>query len=74
MDNEQLALALAGVFGLEWDRLSESDKALIIRDCTEEGGVSDLRVYRRNIGTGNLQSYADVMRVRFNKPKTPTRS
>lgn len=59
--------ALSAVFGSEWFALSSSDKALIIRDCTEEGGVSDFRQYQRNIGTGNLAAYAKVMRVRFSK-------
>lgn len=60
-------IALHQVFGAEWEALSLSDRALIIRDCTEEGGVQDFVEYRDNIGTGNLQSYAEVMRVRFRK-------
>lgn len=60
-----LYAALAEVFGAEWEQLSGTDRTLIVRDCTEEGGVSDLRTYRRNIGTGNLEAYARVMRVRF---------
>lgn len=58
--------ALAITFGAEWRDLSDADKALIVRDCTDEGGVQDIGEYRRNIGTGNLASYARVMRVRFN--------
>ena len=71
--NTDLIASLANVFGREWLRLSESDKALIVRDCMEgdslptiaEGGLSEIQEYRRNIGTGNLESYAKVMRVRF---------
>lgn len=59
--------ALSAVFGSEWFALSKDDKDLIVRDCTEDGGVSDFRQYQRNIGTGNLQNYAKVMRVRFAK-------
>lgn len=59
--------SLSAVFGSEWFALSRDDKALIVRDCLEDGGVSDFRKYQRNIGTGNLQSYAKVMRVRFTK-------
>lgn len=62
-----LTHALANVFGREWLRLTEADKALIIRDCIEDGGVSDLAEYRRSIGTGNLDAYARTMRVRFNR-------
>lgn len=60
-----IAYCLAEVFGEEWARLSTSDQALIIRDCTEEGGVADLRVYQRSIGRGNLLAYAKTQRVRF---------
>ena len=60
-----LRFGLAYHFGSEWAGLSESDKRLIIRDCTEDGGVQDLAQYRQNIGAGNLASYARVMRVRF---------
>lgn len=59
--------ALAGVWGAEWIRLSRDDQALVIRDCTEEGGVQDYPEYRRRIGVCNLQSYADSQRVRFAK-------
>lgn len=58
---------LTFTFGAEWDELPEQDRALILRDCTEEGGVDDLREYRRNIGAGNLAAYARVMRVRFGR-------
>jgi hypothetical protein len=64
-NRDDLSKALAIVFGREWLRLSHDDQGLIVRDCTEEGGVTDLYQYRRNIGTGNLESYARVMRVRF---------
>lgn len=63
--NDNLRDSLASVFGHAWLQLSEADKTLIVRDCTEDGGVSDLAEYRSNIGTGNLQRYADTMRVRF---------
>jgi hypothetical protein len=53
------------VFGDEWHALSIADRCLILRDCTEEGGVDDLAEYRRNIGCGNLQAYANTQRVRF---------
>lgn len=66
-DNSMLREGLSRVFGTEWFALSRDDKALIIRDCTEEGGVDDLAQYRRNIGTGNLLAYAKTQRVRFNK-------
>lgn len=59
--------ALDSVFGREWLALTYADKQLIVRDCMEDGGVSDFRQYRRNIGTGNLESYAKVMRVRFSE-------
>jgi hypothetical protein len=64
-DDTALRAALESVFGREWLRLTESDKALIVRDCTEDGGVQDLAQYRRNIGTGNLEAYAKTQRVRF---------
>jgi hypothetical protein len=60
-----LSVPLSVVFGREWLRLSDADRALIIRDCTEEGGVADLAQYRRDIGTGNLDSYVRTQRVRF---------
>ena len=57
--------SLSAVFGPEWLALSALDRLLIIKDCTVEGGVSDVQEYRQNIGAGNLASYANVMRVRF---------
>lgn len=60
-----LRAALAIVFGNEWIDLSAADKALIVRDCIEDGRGLDLGIYRANIGPGNLQAYAKVMRVRF---------
>lgn len=57
--------SLVDLFGHEWLALSKADRLLIIRDCTEDDGVDDLAEYRANIGRGNLQSYADTMRVRF---------
>ena len=62
---ETLETGLAMVFGPEWIKLSVSDQALIVRDCTEDGGVQDLAQYRRNIGTGNLKAYVACQRVRF---------
>jgi hypothetical protein len=64
-EDSTLPDALASVFGREWLRLTASDQALIVRDCTEDGGVQDFAQYRRNIGIGNLESYVKVMRVRF---------
>lgn len=60
-----LLFALDYNFGPEWRELCSDDKELIVRDCTEDGGVSDIQQYRRNIGGGNLKSYARTMRVRF---------
>lgn len=60
-----LRASLARVFGLEWATLDESDRQLILRDVTEDGGVSDLAEYRSNIGRGNLLAYAKTQRVRF---------
>ncbi len=65
--NDTLRNGLESVFGREWLRLSHASQELIIRDCTEEGGIDDLAQYRRNIGTGNLESYAKVMHVRFSR-------
>lgn len=62
-----LRFALAYVFGQEWIDLSRTDQALIVRDCTEDGGVQDIQQYRRNIGRGNLQAYAECLRVRFSR-------
>lgn len=56
-------------FGPEFDKLSNTDAALIGRDfleATEEDGI-DSDEYLRRIGRGNLQSYAEVMRVRARK-------
>jgi len=57
--------ALGVIWGAEWLALSPADRTLIVRDCTEEGGVDDLAQYRRDIFPGNLQSYALTQRVRF---------
>jgi len=62
-----LSVPLSVVFGEEWLALDDADRALIIRDVTEEGGVSDLVVYRQNIGRGNLEAYVLTQRVRFGK-------
>jgi hypothetical protein len=68
-EDQTLRAALALVFDTEWSALSASDKALIVRDCTEDGGVCDLGEYRRHIGRGNLLSYVKTQRVRFGKGK-----
>ena len=65
----ELRESLSAVFGSEWFALSRDDKALIIRDCTEEGGVTNFRQYQRNIGTGNLLSYVKTQRIRFREGK-----
>lgn len=69
MNNTQANLreVLLNTFGREWLRLSHADQELIIRDCQEDGGVSDFAQYRKDIGMGHLESYARVMRVRFAK-------
>jgi hypothetical protein len=59
--------ALAATFGAEWDALNDSDRALIVRDCTTDGGIDDFAEYRRNIGPGNLERYALTQRVRFRR-------
>lgn len=64
-EDQTLIAALAFVFDTEWSQLSRSDKALIVRDCTEDGGVCDLGRYRDSIGRGNLFSYVKTQRVRF---------
>lgn len=68
-DERSLRAALTIVFGNEWVDLSAPDKALIVRDCTEDGGVSDLGVYRSSIGAGNLAKYALTQRIRFKRAK-----
>ena len=67
LSESDIRFALSYNFGREWLRLSAADQALIVRDCTEDGGVDDIQQYRRNIGTGNLESYVKVMRVRFGR-------
>lgn len=59
--------SLARLFAAEWDALSTSDRNLIVRDCTEDGGVLDLAEYRRSIGQGNLAAYARTQRARFGR-------
>lgn len=66
-DDQTLVAALALVFDKEWKALSRADQLLILRDCTEDGGVCDLGKYRSNIGPGNLFSYVKTQRVRFGK-------
>ncbi len=75
--NAPLRASLASVFGAEWQALSAADQRLIMRDCLEgtesdlatiaDGGMTAIQEYRANIGTGNLASYAKVMRVRFGR-------
>jgi hypothetical protein len=69
MEDSKMYNALAQVFGREWLQLTEADRVLIVRDCVEaeneERRDFDLAQYRRNIGTGNLESYARTQRVRF---------
>lgn len=64
-EDQTLLAALALVFDKEWSALSKADQALILRDCTEDGGVKDLGLYRSNIGRGNLLAYVKTQRVRF---------
>lgn len=64
-DTARLRALLAEVFADEWPDLSPTDQLLIVRDCTEDGGVTDLYQYQRSIGSGNLQAYADTQRARF---------
>jgi hypothetical protein len=66
---DELRAALATTFGQEWTDLSTDDRALIVRDCNEEGGILDFGQYRHNIGAGNLAAYAAVMRARFSTRK-----
>lgn len=65
LDQSELRFALDYNFTAEWRNLSAADQALIVRDCTEDGGVDDIQQYRRNIGRGNLASYVACQRVRF---------
>jgi hypothetical protein len=60
-----IRMALAQVFAAEWDMLPRELQALIVRDCVDDGGVSDFGQYRNNIGRGNLYAYARVMASRF---------
>lgn len=62
-----LTFALDYNFGAEWRALTTDEQVLIIRDCTEEGGVEDIQQYRRRIGRGNLASYVKVQAVRFTR-------
>ncbi len=66
---DELTTALRAVFQREWQDLSQADQYLILRDCTEDGGVDDFPQYRRNIGPGNLASYARTMAVRFRESR-----
>jgi hypothetical protein len=64
-DLDQLYASLETVFGAEWRVLLPNEQRLIVRDCTEDGGVDDLGQYRRNIGTGNLLAYVACQKTRF---------
>ena len=57
--------ALADAFGDAYLALTLAEQNCIIRDCTEDGGVSDLAEYRRSIGERNLASYARTQASRF---------
>ena len=59
--------SLSFAFRDEWSALTPADQILILMDCTEDGGVSDLGDYARCIGRGNLQAYAETQRVRFGR-------
>lgn len=65
------ARALASTFGPEWDALTDSDRALIVRDCiTPDDAIAEFgsyAEYRRNIGPGNLGAYALTQRARFRR-------
>lgn len=61
------ARALADTFGAEYDALDTDEAAALILDCVTDGGIEDYAEYRRNIGAGNLASYARVMRGRFER-------
>ncbi len=58
--------ALASVFLREWQMLPEDDRSLVIRDCSEND-VPDFVEYRQSIGKGNLQTYANTLRVGLRK-------
>ena len=59
------ARALVSVFGDEYAALTGDDAEAIILDCVTGEGIKDYAEYRRNIGIGNLASYANVQRGRF---------
>ena len=56
---------LSEAFGDDFLALTLTQQNCLIRDCTEDGGVADLGEYRRNIGAGNLASYARTQTSRF---------
>lgn len=60
--NQHIAHALAFVFKNEWADLTAHHQALIVRDVTDNE-VDDLADYRRSIGVGNLERYADCLAV-----------
>jgi hypothetical protein len=54
--------ALDSVFRREWANLSPSDRRLVTLDC-QQNGVQDFVEYQQSIGRGNLQTYANCLRV-----------
>ena len=56
---------LAQVFGDEWPAISRADAELVCADylCAVDEDNCGAREYQRRIGRGNLQSYADCLRV-----------
>ena len=57
---------LREAFGEEFDKLSNTDAALVGRDFLDAYEEDNLSApeYRSRIGRGNLQSYAECQRVR----------
>lgn len=65
-ENVSLVLDLVSAFGKEWHALTRADRQNVAEDCAlaiQEDGC-DVSEYRRRIGRGNLQAYADCLRVR----------
>lgn len=59
--------ALGTVFGSEWITLSDADRDNVAQDFADavrEDGADALE-YRRRIGAGNLQAYAEVIRSNY---------
>ena len=56
---------LGEAWGQEFESLSRDDAVLVARDYLDAvEGDCDSAEYRRRIGRGNLQAYADCMQVR----------